>query len=397
MNTKHENAPAATEAAIQDTNNETIISSSAESLKAPDTQIKLVSTAAKINDSEEFALKKYSLNGQSEEMRKQMLEDKYVLGKIAIYGQYTVFYASPNVGKTLLVLRMLIDAIKAGEIEGADVFYINADDNHKGLTVKVELAERHGFHMLSPSYNDFKSAKFFQYILSTIDNGTAKGKIIILDTLKKFTDVMRKDTSSEFGKIMRAFVQHGGSIICLGHTNKHKDPSGKSVYGGTSDITDDADCYYILEEIQVNDKSKTVRFENRKSRGDVDNTATFTYTNQKVTSYEELLDSVKSISESEAEAIAQFHEVNIRLTENKEVIEAVTSEINNGNTLKTSLISSVAKNVCMSSSKVKKVLDQHTGTNYTKGHRWKCSVGEKNANTYSLITNRPDTRYADLM
>jgi len=333
-----------------------------------------------------FTLKQFSLNGKSEEMKKQMLEDKYILGRIAIYGQYTIFYASPNVGKTLLILWMLIRAIESGEIKGSDIFYINADDNHKGLAHKVALAERYGFHMLSPSYNGFESAKFFQYIQSMIDDDSVKGKIIVLDTLKKFTDVMSKGKSSEFGKMMRAFVLRGGSIICLGHTNKHKDLVGKSVYGGTSDITDDADCYYMLEEIQVSDKSKTVRFENRKSRGDVDKTATFTYTNQKVMNYQELLESVQPISESEAEAIAEINAMNNRLTTNQEAIEAITSAINSGITLKTKLIKSVAEIVCISTGKVKKVLDQHTGSNYSKGDRWTYSIGDKNGQTYSLIS-----------
>lgn len=344
---------------------------------------------------QKFTLKQFSLNGKSEEMKKQMLEDKYILGRIAIYGQYTIFYASPNVGKTLLILWMLIRAIESGEIKGSDIFYINADDNHKGLAHKVALAERYGFHMLSPSYNGFESSKFFQYIQSMIDDDSVKGKIIILDTLKKFTDVMSKGKSSEFGKMMRAFVLRGGSIICLGHTNKHKDLVGKSVYGGTSDITDDADCYYMLEEIQINDKTKTVRFENRKSRGDVDKTATFTYTNQKVMNYQELLDSVQPISESEAEAIAEINAMNNRLTNNQEVIEAITSAIRNGITLKTKLIKSVAEIVCVGAGKVKKVLDQHTGSNYSKGDRWTYSIGDKNGQTYSLTTS--GSSYKDQM
>jgi phage/plasmid primase-like uncharacterized protein len=342
-----------------------------------------------------FTLKQFSLNGQSQEMKKQMLDDKYILGRIAIYGQYTVFYASPNVGKTLLVFWMLIRAIKSGDINGADVFYINADDDHKGLTYKVELAERYGFQMLAPSYNGFEPAKFFDYIRSMIAEGSAKGKIVVLDTLKKFTDVMSKDKSSEFGKIMRAFVLQGGSIICLGHTNKHKDLVGKSVYGGTSDIADDADCYYMLEEIEVSDRSKTVRFENRKSRGDVDRAATFTYTNNKVMNYQELLDSVQPISESEAEVIAQINAPSNRLINNREMIEAITSTINGGIMLKTDLIKHVAIKMRVATSKVRTALGQHTGFDYSNGDRWIFTVGAKGAHTYSLISTEADNSYND--
>jgi hypothetical protein len=402
MSITNENSPEVTEAAIQAKSNNVI-------LTHPDIPIKNVDpyrnqesmesdkSSFESNTIENFLLQKFSLNGQSKEMKKQMLEDKYILGRIAIYGQYTVFYASPNVGKTLLVLWMLIKSIQSGGINASDVFYINADDDHKGLTYKVELAERYGFQMLAPSYRGFDPAKFFQYIQSMNDNGSAKGKVIVLDTLKKFTDVMSKDKSSEFGKLMRGFVMRGGSIICLGHTNKHKDLTGKSVYGGTSDIADDADCYYMLEEIQVNEKSKTVRFENRKSRGDVDKTATFIYSNKKVTNYQELLNSVQTVSESEAEAIAQINAMNNRLSTNQEFIRSIETAINSGITLKTNLIKSVASDLCVGASKVKRVLDLHTGTTYSKGDRWTFVTGDKNSQTYSLLSPDSGSSYQDLM
>jgi phage/plasmid primase-like uncharacterized protein len=348
-------------------------------------------------DPKKFSLKQFSLNGQSETMKKQMLEDRYVLGRMAILGQFVVFYASPNVGKTLLTIFMIIQAIENGQIKAENIFYINADDTHKGLTFKLTLAEAYGFHMLAPGYNDFDPSKLFGYIKTMIHEETAKGKVIVLDTLKKFTDIMRKDIASEFGKNMRAFVSHGGTVISLGHVNKHKNPEGKSVYGGTSDITDDADCYYMIEEIQVTEKTKTIRFENRKSRGDVDKTATFIYTNEQVTNYQELLDSVRTVSEDEAEALAQIHAVNSRLSSNKEVMDAITAEIETGNTNKTELINAVNKLTLVSKAKVKRTLDDHTGSNYKNGHRWNYIVKDKNCHIYTLIDPLSEDTYRRLM
>ena len=74
-----------------------------------------------------------------------MLDDKFVMGLMAIIGQSTVFYAKHNVGKTLIGLYLLIEKIKTGEIDPADIYYINADDTHKGLVYKLKLAERYGF------------------------------------------------------------------------------------------------------------------------------------------------------------------------------------------------------------------------------------------------------------
>jgi phage/plasmid primase-like uncharacterized protein len=332
-----------------------------------------------------FSLQQFSLNGQSEAMKQQMLEEMYVLERMAILGQFVVFYAAPNIGKTLLVIWMIIRAIENGQVKASDIFYINADDNHKGLTFKLSLAEKYGFHMLAPGYNDFDPTKLFGYIKTMIHEETAKGKVIVLDTLKKFTDIMRKDVASEFGKNMRAFVSHGGTVISLGHVNKHKNPEGKSVYGGTSDITDDADCYYMIEEIQVTEKTKTIRFENRKSRGDVDKAATFMYSNQKVSNYQELLDSVQTVSEYEAEALAQIHAINCQLQSNKEILDSIKGEIELGNTNKTQLISAVSKLTLVAKTKVKRILDAHTGTSHKNGHRWNYTVKDKNCHIYFLI------------
>ncbi|KJV05923.1 hypothetical protein [Methylocucumis oryzae] len=114
-----------------------------------------------------------------------MLDNRFVLGRIAIYGQATAIYAKPNTGKTLLTIWLLIQAISAKGIEGADVFYINADDNYRGLVEKLKLAELHGFEMLAPGHNGFEAKLFVNYIQAMVRDESAHGKIIILDTLKK--------------------------------------------------------------------------------------------------------------------------------------------------------------------------------------------------------------------
>ena len=243
-----------------------------------------------------FDFNKFSLNGDSVAMKAQMLTDTYVLGELAILGQLTAFYAKPNSGKTLLTLYLLIEAINAGNIKAEDVYYINADDNYKGLVHKLELAEKHGFQMIAPGFKDFDTASFGFYLAQLMATNEARGKVIILDTLKKFTNIMDKKLASDFGKQMRMFVTNGGTIIMLAHTNKNRDADGKVVFSGTSDIVDDVDCAYTLD---VNDDKsgltdKAVLFENIKSRGDVAQEAAYKYL-AKPSHYQELLYSVSPI------------------------------------------------------------------------------------------------------
>jgi hypothetical protein len=75
----------------------------------------------------------------------------------------------------------------------------------------------------------------------------ARGKIIILDTLKKFTSLMDKKSCANFGIKIREFISHGGTIIALAHTNKNRSDDGKLIFEGTGDITNDVDCYYTID------------------------------------------------------------------------------------------------------------------------------------------------------
>ena len=222
-------------------------------------------------------LDSFALNGDSTEMKAKMLDDKYILGKLAILGQSTAIYAKPNAGKTLITIWLLIQSIKSGQINPSDVYYINADDNHKGLTYKLTLAEQSGFLMLAPGYHGFKSEMLPDVLMDMVTSDAAQGKVLILDTLKKFTDIMDKRAATKFSDVFRQFVSKGGSIIMLAHVNKHSNAEGKVIYAGTSDIVDDADCCYTLEVIDETNTEKIVEFTNFKDRGDVAKKALFSY------------------------------------------------------------------------------------------------------------------------
>jgi hypothetical protein len=162
----------------------------------------------------------------SAQFEAEMQEQVSILGDIALLGQWTVIYAPPNTGKTLIFIKLVIDGIKSGTIDPESLFYINADDNHQGLTAKLGLAERYGFHMLAPGYNEFRAKDFLDHLRKLCRKGQAKGTIVILDTLKKFTDLMDKRTASEFGNVIREFIAKGGTLIGLAHVNKKRDAEG---------------------------------------------------------------------------------------------------------------------------------------------------------------------------
>jgi hypothetical protein len=336
---------------------------------------------------EPFSLKIFSLNGSSQDMESQMLSDTFVLNRIAILGQATAIYAKPNTGKTLLVIWLLIEAINSGEIKGEDIYYINADDNYRGLVEKLKLAEKYGFQMLAPGHNDFESRYFLQYIKLMVEGDNVSGKVIILDTLKKFTNLMDKKTSSEFMRVGRGFVINGGTLILLAHTNKRRDEDKKVIFGGTSDIVDDVDCAYTLDQIEVNGTTKKVLFENIKSRGDVAREAVYSYSIEEGQTYDDLLQSVRVQNNEDMAEARKQRDIDIKLEQNMDAINAITEALKQGITLKTELIEASHKESFMSKRKLTKVLEEHTGDNYLAGHRWTFEKGDKNTKSYHLLMN----------
>lgn len=338
------------------------------------------------DDLKTFDMSKFSLNGTSAAMRKDMQEHKYVLGEIAILGQLTALYAKPNGGKTLLTIYLLIEAIKKGNVKPDDVFYINADDNHTGLVEKLELAEKYGFNMVAPGFNGFNSAELGLSLNHLMENNEARGKVIILDTLKKFTNIMDKSLASKFGTMMREFVTKGGTIIMLAHTNKNRDSDGKVIFSGTSDIVDDVDCAYTLD---VNDDKggvldKSVIFEKIKSRGANVQEAAYKFL-AIAQSYDALLNSVTPIDEyqvKEAKARIVMDEL---LTTNNDAIDSILELLNEGVTSKTDLIGRGASLCGISTAKIRKVLKAHNGSSFIDGHRWQEYKGDKAAKLYRVI------------
>ncbi len=81
-------------------------------------------------------LSRFSICGDIEAMEKKMLDDVFVIGRLALLGQSTVFYAGPNTGKTLMTLWLLTQSIDSGQIQAKDVYYVNADDNQKRFNNK---------------------------------------------------------------------------------------------------------------------------------------------------------------------------------------------------------------------------------------------------------------------
>jgi len=333
-----------------------------------------------------FSLEQFSMVGDIEQLETKLQTDIFVMGRLALLGQATVIYAQPNAGKTLITLKLLIEAIQAGTIEPKSVFYINADDHYRGLITKAKLASKHGFHMLAPDHHGFDPAKFQTYVDQLVIQDKARGNIIVLDTLKKFADTMDKRRSSEFNKTIRRFVLAGGTVIALAHVNKHKGTDGKAVHAGTSDTLDDFDAAYVVEVVKRTDDEVVVCFENRKSRGDNDSQASYKYRGKgAVSNYFELIASVQPV---DAVTVEHSREVEAA-TRNRKLQEtaiiALIQAMAQGYKTQTEIIKQAAQHCEHGTKKLKAILNQHAGDDFLSGHCWKLTINDKNAHLYEPL------------
>ena len=330
----------------------------------------------------------FSVTGQSTELREKMLSDVFIMDRIAILGQWTAIYAAPGTGKTLLTLWMLRDQITKGLIHGNQVFYVNADDNYKGMTEKLEIAEKFGLQVFVPNLKGFDVDQILPIMKALAKSGLANGIIFVLDTLKKFTDLMDKRTSSNFGNTAREFIAAGGSLIVLAHTNKHKDAEGKGIYSGTSDIVDDADCVFIIDKVseceEFTGKKITVEFSNIKARGDVASTLGFTYS-KGGQSYSDLLESVIRVDEKTLKGSKQQIEAEKQLASDTGIIEAACLAIKAGINTKDALIKEIKKGTAESTASIRRIIEARTGNDYAQGHRWAVETGGHNTKIFSVL------------
>lgn len=336
------------------------------------------------------ALSSLAINGNLSQMREQMASAKYVAGKLALAGQITVLYAGPNTGKTLLTLKLVSEALAVGEALDY-VFHINLDDTYEGAITKAELGNRFGFSVLTPEQFSLPAEYFEELVERVLADNEARKALFILDTVKKFTDVMDKKASSQFMSTCRKFTASGGTIIALAHTNKNKGQDTHGVPGGTSDILDDCDCAYVIDMVSKQKVSEgtecTVEFCNKKARGPVVQSALYSYVVPDDASYIEIFNSVKLVDGTEAELIQAEKAKKFEMTRDADLIEAITTAIGNHNVIQSDIVDAVCRIDCSDFSRrnVLACLKRWSSSKEGDGV-WVVRKGKNNSNRYALVS-----------
>ena len=241
-----------------------------------------------------------AINNNTDALKLRVMNEVYAIDKIALTGQITILYAEPNCGKTLLTLYSLIESVKAGRIKGEDVFYINADDDFNAMITKAEILKQYGIQCITPGENGFETEDLVPILKEMIKSDELSGKIIVLDTLTQFTNLMDKNNNRDFMKSMKKCTDKQATIIALAHTNKARGPDGKLIPEGTADMRNGCHAMYVLDLSESEDgKHSVVSFIRKKKRGGNANLVKFKYDNfEKAIEYQTLLDTVMELSDT---------------------------------------------------------------------------------------------------
>lgn len=202
--------------------------------------------------------------------------------------------------------------------------------------------------------------------------------------------MMDKTKAANFGKVVRRFVQAGGTFIALAHVNKHTGDDGKPVYEGTGDIVNDFDCAYTGKmDTPLGEPKRQITLENIKRRSNVPDKVSIAYDASKETPWRRKFESVRVIDEAEADRRAAAQEMKQQLDEDFAVVSWIRSELEDGAKNTTEIKTSKCPGV--GGKKIVSILwrygDDHRNPDY---RFWTSRSAPKNAQLWTLTNKHPE-------
>jgi hypothetical protein len=332
-------------------------------------------------------LTKHSLLGSASKLREHAALQKPLLGRVCLSGQFTIWFGRFGRGKSLLFYFLLIEAIQDHRIQPASVFIINADDNSAGLADKAEITDDLGVNVLVPGYKEFSAAILLDLMLEVIERGAAQDTFVILDTLKKFVDVMDKKAIRAFNIVFRNFVMAGGTLLALAHTNKRTGADGKPVPEGAGDLSSDIDCSFILDQASKDgDEETVIKFTVEKNRGGgVAREEYYAFDPNPDLTYAERLASVRKIDPEDDRYAAMLDET----SDEDLVIANIETCFEHGIVTKMEIVRMAGLASQVSRRVVLGILEKYTGDD-PAAHRWNFTVREHGRKVYAPLAGRTE-------
>jgi hypothetical protein len=201
-------------------------------------------------------------------------EPVWLVENLVIKGHLSAFPAPANGGKTLLFMELARELA-----EENTVVYVNMDISGVGSKKHWQQAEEANISWVTPDLKGSNINKLMSSLYASPAEDL-KNVIIIIDTLKKLTDMIDKRKSKSLYKSLRRLTSKGATVICLCHTNKYPDADGNAIYEGTGDLRSDVDNMIYLEPFHEGNILRSLSTRPDKVRG-VFEPITFEFDNQR--------------------------------------------------------------------------------------------------------------------
>jgi|GEM_PF-4534294 len=286
--------------------------------------------------------------------------------KMVAMTELSVIYGPTGSGKTLAILSDIRRSILDKTIKGENIVFVNLDDSAIGIAEKAEILA--GLKV--------KMIKEFDSIMlnKIIEENVAKGKVIVIDTVKKIVNLNDKAQVASMMKQFKKFTHAGGTMILIAHANKNLGPDGLPVLEGVGDLKNDADCV-----VRVQRRKDIITMSNEKNRSYVELEAVFQTSGYK--DYKSLMNSIKQLSGQEAEDLKLQRERECFKEDNCRLIETITEMIGIFSVQKTKLVNDLIEDTGLSRRNIVTILE------LLEGDLWDLEKGPNNSKNYSLRTN----------
>jgi len=179
---------------------------------------------------------------------KEISSPNEIIKNLVIETHMVAICAEPNGGKTAIAWHLAPQMVR----QGYSVWYINCDIGAADAVPMSMEARETGVRLLLPDMKVGKSVADVVAVLEKL-NATQPSLakfVFILDTLKKFTDMINKANAKRFLQLLRSMTGKGATVVNLAHTNKYKDAEGMPIFEGVGDIRSDHDelIYFIPQK-----------------------------------------------------------------------------------------------------------------------------------------------------
>jgi hypothetical protein len=293
-----------------------------------------------------------------------MTKAEFLIDKMIVKAHLTVFIALPNGGKTTLAKYFCEEMT----LKGQKIFYINVDGNNDDYIFHKEHANKHNYSIIAPGIMGFTIEDTIKKLKELAGSSRRlDDQVYIIDTLKKFVDMMGKLQLKNILAIFRSLTDKGATVLLLGHANKARDKkTGKLVYEGTGDLHADIDEMILMEYIKdVDGHTQTITTDAFKTRSSGFTPVSYKIdfrSNRKVT----LLDDV----------IIPVNQTEVSL------IKYITMAIESLNDSQTEIVKFVMEHTEYSQRAIKSILIKKTDD---ENPLWKIIKGNHNKSRYIMI------------